>query len=90
MNFTIIAAGASVFIDANVFVYDFGPDPVFGPACNALLRRFEAKELRGYTPSLCFHDFAHRAMTVEACATLGWSFTGIGRRLETVPRKSKS
>jgi hypothetical protein len=31
MIFAEIPAGDSVFIDANVFVYDFGPDPVFGP-----------------------------------------------------------
>jgi hypothetical protein len=27
MNFAAIPAGESVFVDANVFVYDFGPDP---------------------------------------------------------------
>ena len=85
MNFTTIAAGASVFIDANVFVYDFGPDPLYGPACNALLRRLESNELRGYTSSLCIHNFAHRAMTVEACATFGWSYSGVGRKLKSKP-----
>ncbi len=28
-----LAAGQSVFLDANVLVYHFAPDPVLGPHC---------------------------------------------------------
>ena len=28
-----LAIGQSVFLDANVLVYHFAPDPVFGPHC---------------------------------------------------------
>jgi len=31
MKFADLASGQAVFVDANVFVYAFGPDPEFGP-----------------------------------------------------------
>ena len=58
---------------------------LYGPPCNALLKRFEKRELRGFTSSLVLHDAAHRAMTLEACQSLGWPYAGIGRRLRKNP-----
>lgn len=50
MNFAAIRAGESVFVDANVFVYSFGPDPSFGPPSRSLLERIEAGNVeRGIT-----------------------------------------
>lgn len=85
MNFANIPSGDPVFLDANVFVYDFGPDPVFGPPSRALLKRIEQGDLAGYASSHVFHDVAHRLMTLEACQTLGWPFAGIGQRLRRHP-----
>jgi uncharacterized protein len=85
MNFGDIPSGESVFVDANVFVYDFGPDPVFGPPSNALLKRIEQADVMGYVSSHVLHDVAHRLMTLEACQILGWPFTGIGQRLRRHP-----
>jgi hypothetical protein len=48
VTFADIPAGDSVFLDANVFVYDFGPDPVFGPPSRVLLERVEQGEVNGY------------------------------------------
>jgi hypothetical protein len=31
MIFADLAAGDSVFLDANTFIYHFGPDPALGP-----------------------------------------------------------
>lgn len=39
MTFADIPTGASVFIDANTFVYHFAPHPVFKAACGLLLLR---------------------------------------------------
>ncbi len=39
MRFEDIPSGAPVFLDANVFVYDFGPDPVFGIHGSSVRRR---------------------------------------------------
>ena len=85
MNFTSIPAGSSLFIDANVFVYSWTQDPNFGVACTDLLERIKRKELQGFSSSSDFSDAAHRMMTLEACQSLGWSYTGIARRLRRHP-----
>jgi predicted nucleic acid-binding protein len=85
MNFTNIASGDSVFLDANVFVYDFGPNPVFGPSCKALLKRLESGDFLGYISAAVFNDIAYRLMTLEACQLFGWPYTGIGQRLQRHP-----
>ena len=45
MIFADLAAGDSVFLDANTFIYHYGPDPALGPACSQLLQRIENQEL---------------------------------------------
>ena len=81
MNFAGIRAGQSVFLDANVFVYDFGPDPSFGPPSRDLLERIERGDVKGYVSTHVFSDVAHRLMTLEACQTFGWPYSGIAQRL---------
>lgn len=44
--------GDSVFIDANIFVYYFAPDPALGGACTQFLERIERQELVGYNTNL--------------------------------------
>ena len=85
MTFADIPSGASVFVDANVFVYDFGPDPQFGLPCRELLKRIERGDLKGYCSTHELSDVAHRLMTLEACQTLGWPYAGIGKRLRNQP-----
>ena len=85
MNFAAIRTGESVFVDANVFVYNFGPDPSFGPPSRGLLERFEAGDVKGCTSTHVLHDVAHRLMTLEACQTFGWPYSGIGQRLRRHP-----
>ena len=87
MNFADIPSGASVFVDANVFVYDFAPDPQYGPPCRELLERIELGDLIGFCSAREFSDVAHRLMTLEACQTLGWPYAGIGQRLRTHPEE---
>ena len=45
MIFQDIPTGESVFVDANAFIYYFASDPVFGPACDQLLRRIENQDV---------------------------------------------
>jgi predicted nucleic acid-binding protein len=85
MTFADLLEGDSVFVDANIFVYTFGPDPLFGPPSRALLERIESGNLKAYTSTHVFHDVAHRLMTLEACQTFGWPFSGIGQRLRRHP-----
>src|SRR5260370_1331195 len=77
--------GASVFVDANTLVYHFQPHPVFGPACTDLVERIEHQELVGYTSTHVVCEMAHRLMTLEACATFGWPYTGIAPRMRKHP-----
>ena len=85
MNFAAISDGMSLFVDANVFVYAFGPDPAFGPPSKVLLERIEQGYVRGHVSSHVLHDVAHRLMTLEACQTFGWPYAGIGQRLRRHP-----
>lgn len=85
MSFANLASGDSLFLDANVFVYDFGPHPVFGPPGKALLTRIENCDLTGFISVAVFDDVAHRLMTVEACQAFGWPYAGIGQRLRRHP-----
>ena len=83
MIFADIPSGDSVFVDANVFIYNFAPDPQYGPPCRELLERIELGDLIGFCSAREFSDVAHRLMTLEACQTWGWPYAGIGHRLRT-------
>jgi predicted nucleic acid-binding protein len=83
MTFVDLPAAVSVFIDANTFIYHFGPDPLFGPACQQLLKRIANQEIAGFTSTHVLSDVAHRLMTVEAIKLFGWPVAGIAARLRT-------
>ena len=52
MTFADLVAGDSVFVDANTFIYYFGPDPVFGAVCRQLIQSIDSQQLHGFTLSL--------------------------------------
>jgi len=81
MNFDAIAAGATIFLDANTLIYHFSNHAKYGPACTALIERIEWHEITGITSSHCLGDVAHRLMTVEAMGRLGWPGTRLAARL---------
>ena len=85
MNFADLPAGASVFLDANVFVYHFTQHPQFGAPCTELLARIERQEVTGFSATHVLTEVAHRLMTIEAAALMGWPFAGIMRRLKRHP-----
>jgi predicted nucleic acid-binding protein len=85
MSFMDISNGTEVFVDANIFVHAYAPDPQLGPPSGQLLERIERSELRGITSSHVLSDVAHRLMSLEACAVFGWPFAGIARRLKRHP-----
>ena len=87
MTFADIPSGTSVFLDANVFVYAYGADPTFGGACTDLLEHIEVMDLQGFLSASLLSEVAHRLMTLEACQSLGWPYTGIGRRLRRHPEE---
>ena len=85
MTFSEIPAGAGVCLDANTFVYAFARHAPFGPSCRQLLERVDREEISGVTSAHVLSETAHRLMTLEACAVLGWPFAGIARRLKRHP-----
>ncbi len=81
MTFADIANGASVFVDANTFVYYLAADPVFGPACKQFFERIDRQEIVAFTSTQELSDVAHRLMTMEAMARFGWPANAIAQRL---------
>jgi predicted nucleic acid-binding protein len=85
MTFDHIPINASVFVDANVLVYYFAPDPVFGPACRSLMRRIYYQEFVAFTSTHVLSEMAHRLMILEAAQVLGWPLASITRWLRQHP-----
>jgi predicted nucleic acid-binding protein len=85
MIFADIPQGVSVFIDANPFVYHFGPHPVFAPACTMLLERINRREIQGFTCACVLSDVAHRLMNLEARAVFNWTSGGVTQKLKDNP-----
>ena len=85
MTFADLAAGDSVLVDANTFIYQFTADPVLGPPCNLLLQRIENQDLTGFTSVHLLAEVAHKLMTIEANRVLGWPLAGMANRLRRHP-----
>jgi predicted nucleic acid-binding protein len=85
MTFANIPAGSHVFLDANTLVYHASADPHYGPACKQLMQRISRREIEGFTSAHVLGDVAHRVMTLEAIANLGWKAKGIAARLRKSP-----
>lgn len=78
---------AVVFLDANVFVYAFSPEPLYGPAALHLLERIECGEIKGVISSHVLSNAVHRLMSIEACTLFGWPFQSIAQRLKKHPEE---
>jgi predicted nucleic acid-binding protein len=85
MTFADLGAGDAIFLDANIFIFQFGPHPIFGPACNALLRQIENGQLLGFTSTHVIGEVAHRLMLTEATAATGWVQSKVKHRLKQQP-----
>lgn len=74
-----------LFVDANVFVDHFAPNPATGASCTAFLRRVANQEIKAITSTHVIGEMAHRLLTLEACAVFGWPYKGIAQRLAGHP-----
>lgn len=63
MTFDDLKHGDGVFIDANIFIYNFGAR---SPECRDLLIRCAKGELAGYTLTSVLTEVLHRLMIAEA------------------------
>jgi predicted nucleic acid-binding protein len=85
MIFADLAAGDSTFVDANVLIYLAGPDPVFGIACQQLMRSIDNRQLQGYTSTHVLAEVAHQLMILEASTLPGWTLGKVKQRLQQQP-----
>lgn len=85
MTFADVPAGMVLFVDANVFVDHFAPNPATGASCTAFLRRVANQEIKAITSTHVIGEMAHRLLTLEACAVFGWPYKGIAQRLAGHP-----
>ncbi len=87
MTFTDFVPGDVVFVDANIFVYHFAPDPVLQIRCGQLLERIENQEIQGFTSTHVLAEAAHRLITLEACTRFRWSSGKVVQRLKQNPTR---
>ncbi len=85
MTFAGLTRGDALFIDANIFVFHFAPDPLLGAPCTQLLQRIDQQELAGSTSTSILCEVAHRLTTLEARTRLGWSAGKVVQRLKQKP-----
>ena len=81
-----IEDGASVFIDANIFIYHFTATSL---ACRRLLESCEGGRLTGFTSVTALAEVGHRLMTLEAVAKGLVSSGNVVRKLRDKPEVIK-
>ena len=90
MTFADLITGDAVFLDTNIFVYHFAPDPLLRSPCSQLLQRIERQDISGYTSTVILSEVAHRLMTIEARTRPGWPSGKIVNRLKQNPAAVQS
>jgi predicted nucleic acid-binding protein len=85
MTFDDLGFGDTLFVDANVLVYYFAGDPVFGAACRQLVQRIENQDLLGLTSTHVLGEVAHQLMVLEALTLPGWAPGKLKKRVRQQP-----
>ena len=88
MIFAQIPINKTVFIDTNIFLYFFTPDPAFGPECKMLMlmeRISKYQDFYAVTSTHVLSEVSHQLMLLEANQLLGWPLAGITKRLQKHP-----
>jgi len=66
-----IPDGTSVFIDANIFIYDILNVPEYVDSCSFFLKRVEAGSIDGFTSLLVISEVIHKLMLSELIEKYG-------------------
>src|SRR5574337_1887080 len=66
-----IPEGISVFIDANIFIYDILAVPEYVNSCNGFLKRVESGAIKGFTSILVISEVIHKLMFSEMIEKYG-------------------
>src|SRR5438045_2147994 len=80
-----VAAGATIFVGANIVVYALTNHPTHGVACDLFLDRVENQEIIAVVSTHVLGEVVHRIMTIEASERFGWPVQGIANRLRRHP-----
>ena len=75
-----VAAGTTIFVDANILVYALTNHLAFGAACDLFLDRVENQEIAAVTSTHVLGEVVHRIMTIEASARFGWPVQALNLR----------
>ena len=86
MRFNELASGASIFIDANIFIYHFTGA---SEECSEFLDRCENREITGVTSINVILEVLHRLMMVEAVNKNLIQPPNILKKLKNQPQKIK-
>jgi len=86
MRFNELAAGASIFIDANIFIYHFTG---VSEECSEFLTRCESRGITGQTSINVILEVLHRLMMVEAVTKNLLQPPNILKKLRNQPHKIK-
>jgi predicted nucleic acid-binding protein len=86
MTLAQIPGNAAVFIDTNIFLYHFGPDPKFGAECQLMFDGItKYQRFTAYTSTLVLSEVAHQLMIMVAVTQLGLPLAGVTKRLQNHP-----
>ena len=88
-QFSEIADGLSIFIDANVFIYHFSGPTALSPICSAFLKRIEDGAIRGLTSTVVLMEVLHRLMILEAAGAFQIPARDALRYLKEHPQQAK-
>jgi len=66
MKLSSIPSGTSVFIDANIFLFDIFEDTDFGDASYDFIKKIESSDIKGYTSTLVLDEVLFKMILMEA------------------------
>ncbi|MFH1322467.1 MAG: PIN domain-containing protein [Methanobacteriota archaeon] len=87
MKLSLIPSGTSIFIDANIFLFDIFEDPDFGDASYDFIKKIESLEIKGYTSTLVLDEVLFKMILMEASNKLNVSMKNVVRLLKKEPDK---
>ena len=87
MKLSSIPSGTSIFIDANIFLFDIFEDPYFGDASYDFIKKIESLEIKGYTSTLVLDEVLFKMILMEASNKLNVSMKNVVRLLKKEPEK---
>lgn len=87
MIFNQLAPRATLFIDANIFIYHFTG---LSEQCSELLKRCQEKQLNGFLSTSVYAEILHRLMMLEAVSKKLVEPPNVAKKIKAKPTLIKS